>query len=213
MVAVSFFKVEALPEVPVADAFYYVLSGGLAESYLTTSFGEPVALTNSEAVAALVESIVGPALEQKIDKQAGFGLYPEEDSDKLAGIADGATLNATDAQLRDRSTHTGVQAISTITDLQSSLNSKVAAVAGSSLYPDADRAKLAGISAGATANQTNSYLLDRANHTGSQAQSTVTGLPASLAALSARMVTVSMTQAAYDALPSKDANTLYVIVG
>jgi hypothetical protein len=36
---------------------------------------------------------------------------------KLAGIAAGATANATDAQLRDRSTHTGTQAAGTITGL------------------------------------------------------------------------------------------------
>src|SRR5690606_5006200 len=36
---------------------------------------------------------------------------------KLNGIAAGATKNATDAQLRDRSTHTGTQAASTITGL------------------------------------------------------------------------------------------------
>jgi hypothetical protein len=36
---------------------------------------------------------------------------------KLTGIATGATANATDAQLRDRSTHTGTQAAATITGL------------------------------------------------------------------------------------------------
>lgn len=36
---------------------------------------------------------------------------------KLAGIATGATANATDAQLRDRSTHTGTQLAATISDL------------------------------------------------------------------------------------------------
>lgn len=35
---------------------------------------------------------------------------------KLDGIASGATANATDAQLRDRSTHTGTQAASSISD-------------------------------------------------------------------------------------------------
>lgn len=39
---------------------------------------------------------------------------------KLDGIATGATANATDAQLRDRSTHTGTQAASTITGLAAS---------------------------------------------------------------------------------------------
>jgi hypothetical protein len=36
---------------------------------------------------------------------------------KLDGIAAGATVNASDAQLRDRSTHTGTQAVGTITGL------------------------------------------------------------------------------------------------
>jgi hypothetical protein len=47
---------------------------------------------------------------------------------KLAGIATGATANATDAQLRDRATHTGTQAAGTITGL--------AAVATSGDYDD-----------------------------------------------------------------------------
>jgi hypothetical protein len=47
----------------------------------------------------------------------------------------------------------------------------------------ADRTKLDGIAAGATANQTDAYLLARANHTGTQAISTVTALQAALDAL------------------------------
>jgi hypothetical protein len=47
---------------------------------------------------------------------------------KLDGIATGATANSTDAQLRDRSTHTGTQAASTITGL--------ATVATSGAYGD-----------------------------------------------------------------------------
>jgi hypothetical protein len=42
------------------------------------------------------------------------------------GVAAGATANATDAQLRDRSTHTGTQAISTVTGLQTALDAKAA---------------------------------------------------------------------------------------
>lgn len=45
---------------------------------------------------------------------------------KLSGIATGATANATDAQLRDRATHTGAQAISTVTGLQTALDGKAA---------------------------------------------------------------------------------------
>jgi hypothetical protein len=44
----------------------------------------------------------------------------------------------------------------------------------------ADKAKLDNVAAGATANQTDAYLLNRANHTGSQAISTVTNLQSSL---------------------------------
>lgn len=40
----------------------------------------------------------------------------------IANVADGATANATDAQLRDRSTHTGTQARSTVDGLQAALD-------------------------------------------------------------------------------------------
>lgn len=45
------------------------------------------------------------------------GLMSASDKTKLNGVASGATANATDAQLRDRSTHTGTQAHTTITGL------------------------------------------------------------------------------------------------
>jgi len=44
---------------------------------------------------------------------------------KLDGIATGATANSTDAQLRDRTTHTGSQAISTVSGLQTALDGKI----------------------------------------------------------------------------------------
>lgn len=43
--------------------------------------------------------------------------YTATEQAKLAGVQAGATANATDAQLRDRSTHTGTQTASTITGL------------------------------------------------------------------------------------------------
>ena len=48
--------------------------------------------------------------------------YTATEKTKLAGIATGATANSTDAQLRDRTTHTGVQAISTVSGLQPALD-------------------------------------------------------------------------------------------
>jgi hypothetical protein len=54
------------------------------------------------------------------------GFMAATDKAKLNGVASGATANATDAQLRDRSTHTGSQAISTVTGLQTALDGKAA---------------------------------------------------------------------------------------
>lgn len=45
---------------------------------------------------------------------------------KLAAIEAAATANATNAELRDRTTHTGAQAIATVTGLQTALDGKVA---------------------------------------------------------------------------------------
>ena len=52
--------------------------------------------------------------------------FTTADETKLSGIATGATANATDAALRARSSHTGTQAISTVTGLQTALDSKQA---------------------------------------------------------------------------------------
>ena len=54
------------------------------------------------------------------------GLMAPAQVTKLAGIADGATANATDADLRNRSTHTGTQSIGTITGLATALGGKAA---------------------------------------------------------------------------------------
>ncbi len=65
------------------------------------------------------------ALDGKVDAAPGLGLSEESfttaEKNKLAGVSAGATANATDAQLRDRATHTGTQAISTVAGLQSAL--------------------------------------------------------------------------------------------
>lgn len=51
--------------------------------------------------------------------------YTTAERTKLAGIAAGATANATDAALRDRASHTGTQAIATVTGLQAALDGKL----------------------------------------------------------------------------------------
>lgn len=88
--------------------------------------------------------------------------YTAAEKTKLAGVAAGATANSTDAQLRDRGTHTGTQSADTITDGTTNR-----------AYTATEKTKLAGIATGATANDTDANLKNRANHTGTQTASTI----------------------------------------
>lgn len=137
------------------------------------------------------------------------GLMAGSDKSKLDGIASQATKNDTDANLKNRANHTGTQAISTVSGLQGALDAKaatssLATVAISGAYADlsgkpviptipgnatpsvaglmsaSDKTKLDGVATGATANDTDANLKNRANHTGTQAISTVTGLQSAL---------------------------------
>lgn len=76
------------------------------------------------ATSAAVAAGYQPLATALTNTTAAFTTAQET---KLAGITTGATANATDAQLRDRSTHTGAQAISTVTGLQTALDGKQAA--------------------------------------------------------------------------------------
>ena len=82
------------------------------------------------------------------------------------------------------------------------------------LMTAAERTKLDGIATDATKNQTDTYLRSRANHTGTQAISTVTALQSEL---DARPVSDAIdniwhgTQAMYDQIVTKDPRTLYFI--
>lgn len=71
------------------------------------------------------------------------------DKIKLDGIQAGATANATDAQLRDRATHTGTQAMSTVEGLETALDGKVGKQTGYGLsqsdFTPAEKAKLAAL--------------------------------------------------------------------
>lgn len=93
--------------------------GVLSGQYPNPGFATPMA--TSEDLAA--------GLANKVDKMAGKGLsandLTNERAAKLDGIADQATKNATDAQLRDRATHTGTQAIATVAGLQAALDAKL----------------------------------------------------------------------------------------
>lgn len=62
------------------------------------------------------------------------------------------------------------------------VHANVVAAGASGFMTGADKTKLDGIAAGATANSADATLLARANHTGTQAQSTITNLTTDLAA-------------------------------
>lgn len=56
------------------------------------------------------------------EANADTNAYTDAEKTKLAGVAPGATVNSTDAQLRDRSTHTGDQPASSISDFAEALH-------------------------------------------------------------------------------------------
>lgn len=104
---------------------------------------------------------------------------------KLTGIATGATANSTDTFLRDRANHTGTQLSTTISDFVEGVQDVVGGVGfivnGTNItatYNDA--ANTLTIATSATVNATDAALRDRSTHTGTQAASTITGLPAAL---------------------------------
>lgn len=72
------------------------------------------------------------------------GFMSAGDKTKLDGIASGATVNASDASLRDRATHTGTQAVATITGLSAVATSGSAADLGSGTLPAARLPALSG---------------------------------------------------------------------
>lgn len=86
-------------------ALYKATTSGVGATYVKLS--DPDLLN-----AVMSASQIKIAYESNPDTNAFTNLLLS----KLNGISAGATVNATDAQLRDRSTHTGTQLASTISD-------------------------------------------------------------------------------------------------
>ena len=105
------------------------------QSLSVTASGAGAAMTEEEVqdiVGAL--SVQGTGISVIYDDDAGLlrialagDSFTSADKTRLDGIAAGATVNAPDAQLRDRATHTGEQPIESITGLQAALNGKMVA--------------------------------------------------------------------------------------
>lgn len=95
------------PSTPVAGQFYYNTADNTLRWHNGTAFVS--ALTTAHAGT-------GGAAHANVVAGGAAGFMTGTDKTKLDGIATGATANATDAQLRDRSTHTGTQLASTISN-------------------------------------------------------------------------------------------------
>ena len=145
---------------------------------------------------------------------------------KLNGIATGATANATNAALRDRTTHTGSQAISTITGLQTALDGKAPTLGADDNYvTDAEKVVIGNTSGTNTGDQDLSALqakpLEGAFVDGDKTKldgiaagaqvNTINSIPVGAGA-DAVLNVQSMTQAEYDAI-TPVATTFYVITG
>lgn len=119
-----------------ATVAYDDATGAITISAVGGSGGGLTQEQAEDIVAALIDQ--GAGITVSYDDAAGsltIALVGESfttaDQTKLAGIASGATANASDAQLRDRATHTGAQAIGTIEGLQDALDGKADAGSGS----------------------------------------------------------------------------------
>jgi len=100
------------------------------------------------------------------------GLSNVDNTSDLAKPVSTATQTALDTKAN--TAHT--QAASTITDFDAEVANNTAVTANTAKisYPSADATKLAGIAVGATANDTDANLKNRANHTGTQSADTLT---------------------------------------
>lgn len=92
-------------------------------------------------------STLGHVIKEAYENQTNTNAFTDPEKAKLAGLEAEATKNAPDADLLDRSNHTGVQSAASIIDLPDLLADKVDAEAGKGLsdanFTQAEKDKLA----------------------------------------------------------------------
>ena len=90
------------------------------------------AYSKAESNSNYATASQGTLADNAEPKETGKGLsrndYTDTEKSKLTGIASSATNNDTNAQLRARSSHTGTQAVSTITGLADSATTTVSTI-------------------------------------------------------------------------------------
>jgi len=173
----------------------------LRDAFALTNAAIDQVNANTEAIAGKVDKAAGMGLSQN--------SFTNEQRDKLSGLEGShwrgtflsvsalqtalPTANAGDYADVDTGVGSDVQRyiwdVSDAKWVQQGAATTITAAQVKALYEsnpdtnafsDASQSRLAGIEPGATANQTDEYLCSRANHTGTQAITTVTGLQAAL---------------------------------
>lgn len=121
--SVSSFNGRTGTVVPQTGDYTATMVGALSEASIADN------LTTDSSTRPLSARMGKLLYDSKVDKIPGWTLcevnYTGIEKLKLSTIQDSATKNATDVQLRDRTTHTGEQPISSVTGLQTALNSKM----------------------------------------------------------------------------------------
>lgn len=110
--------VSSLPSSPSNGTAYFLTTNNTLNARVDGvwySFPTPKGFTVTEKATGAKYEFTGSAF---------VSTFNYTDKVKFNSIASGATVNSTDASLRDRTTHTGVQAISTVTGLQTALDAK-----------------------------------------------------------------------------------------
>jgi hypothetical protein len=147
-----------------------------------------------------------PAISIAAATTSAAGSMSGADKTKLDGIASGATTNSSDATLLARANHTGTQAASTITGLGGAALLSVGTTTGT--VAAGDDSRITGSLSAATAATTYqpltanltalgandaAYYLGRGNHTGTQAFSTLTGVPCEIGVACSDETTTDLT--------------------
>ena len=105
------------------------MESGIAAAHTTADAAETPTGAQTKADAAQAAAVqranhTGTQTADTLTDGATNRLYTTAEKNKLSGIESAATANATNAQLRDRATHTGEQPISSVTGLQAALTGK-----------------------------------------------------------------------------------------
>lgn len=118
---VSLSALQAAHPSPEVGSYAYVDAGvgELVTKYIWDSSDESWVGQQGETTA-ITPAEVKSLYESNPDTNA----FSDSEQSKLEGVQVGATANATNAQLRDRATHTGTQPISSVTNLQTTLDNK-----------------------------------------------------------------------------------------